>query len=284
MRPGCSLTRTRRISSSKMLQTVRSTRGMAVAPHALASQAAVDILRAGGNAIEAMIAAASTIAVDYPHMNSIGGDGFWTISCPGKPVVAIEACGAAAGSISSDYYTAKGCAKIPSRGPDSANTVAGTIGGWQAALDISKQWGGKLPHGRLLDSAIFYAEDGIAVTRSQSVTTAKKLGELETIPGFAETFLLNGKVPQAGERMRLTQLGKTLKALADEGLDSFYRGRIAASIAKELKALGSPVSAEDLAKYRATIRKPLELEHRLGKIYNMTQPTQGHVSLIILGQ
>jgi len=66
-----------------MLQTVRSTRGMAVAPHALASQAAVDVLRAGGNAIEAMIAAASTIAMVYPHMNSIGGDGFWTISCPG---------------------------------------------------------------------------------------------------------------------------------------------------------------------------------------------------------
>jgi len=266
-----------------MLQTVRSTRGMAVAPHALASQAAVDVLRAGGNAIEAMIAAASTIAVVYPHMNSIGGDGFWTISCPGKPVVAIEACGAAAGSISSDYYTAKGFAKIPSRGPDSANTVAGTIGGWQAALDISKEWGGKLPLGRLLETAIFYAEDGIAVTRSQSVTTAKKLGELQAIPGFAETFLVNGKEPDVGARMKLTQLGKTLRTLADDGLDSFYRGRLAASIAKELKALGSPVSAEDLAKYRATVRKPLELAHSLGKIYNMTPPTQGLVSLIILG-
>ena len=266
-----------------MLQTVRSTRGMAVAPHSLAAQAAVDVLRAGGNAIEAMVAAASTIAVVYPHMNSIGGDGFWTISCPGKPVVAIEACGAAASSVSCDYYSAKGCATIPSRGPDSANTVAGTIGGWQAALDISKEWGGRLPLGRLLDNAIFYAEDGIAVTRSQSVTTAKKLAELKPLPGFADTFLINGKVPEAGERMRLPQLGKTLRALAEDGLDSFYRGRLAASIAKDLKALGSPVSAEDLAKYRATVRKPLVLEHSLGQVYNMTPPTQGLVSLIILG-
>jgi len=256
---------------------------MAVAPHTLASEAAVDILRSGGNAIEAMVAAASTIAVVYPHMNSIGGDGFWTISCPGKPVVAIEACGAAASNVSTGYYAAKGLAQIPTRGPDSANTVAGTIGGWQAALDISKEWGGRLSLGRLLENAIYYAEDGIAVTQSQNVTTAKKLDELQAIPGFAETFLVGGKVPQAGERMRLTQLGKTLKALADDGLDSFYRGRIAASIAKELKALGSPVSADDLATYRATVRKPLELAHSLGTVYNMTPPTQGLVSLIILG-
>lgn len=256
---------------------------MAVAPHALAAQAAVDILRDGGNAIEAMIAAASTIAVVYPHMNSIGGDGFWTISCPDRPVVAIEACGAAASSVSSEYYTAKGCASIPTRGADSANTVAGTIGGWQAALAISESWGGHLPLGRLLETAIFYAEDGIAVTGSQTTTTSRKLRELKAIPGFAETFLDNGQVPQPGDRMRLERLGQTLRALGNEGLDSFYRGRIATSIAKELKALGSPISADDLAGYRAQVRMPLVLEHSLGQIYNMPPPTQGLVSLVILG-
>ncbi|BEV46622.1 gamma-glutamyltransferase family protein [Afipia carboxidovorans] len=266
-----------------MLQTVRSTRGMAVAPHTLAAQAAVDILRAGGNALEAMVAAASTIAVVYPHMNSFGGDGFWTISCPGKPVVAIEACGPAASSVSTEYYTAKGYKKIPTRGPDSANTIAGAIGGWQAALELSKEWGGKLPLGRLLENAIFYAKDGIPVSRSQMIATTKKLDELKPIPGFAETFLVDGKVPQPGDRMRFEPLGRTLQALADDGLDSFYRGRIAESIAKELKALGSPISAEDLAKYRAQICTPLVLEHSLGQIYNLTPPTQGLVSLMILG-
>lgn len=266
-----------------MLQTVRSTRGMAVAPHTLAAQAAVDILRAGGNAIEAMIAAASTIVVVYPHMNSIGGDGFWTISCPGQPVIAIEACGAAASSASKDYYAAKGCISIPTRGADSANTVAGTIGGWQAALTVSESWQGRLPLGRLLETAIYYAENGIAVTRSQAVTTSRKLEELKTVPGFADTFLENGEIPQPGSRMKQERLGQTLRTLADDGLDSFYRGRLGASIARELKALGSPINADDLASYRAQFRTPLVLEHSLGRIYNVPPPTQGLVSLIILG-
>jgi len=266
-----------------MLQTVRSTRGMAVAPHNLAAEAAVDILRAGGNAIEAMVAAASTIAVVYPHMNSFGGDGFWTISHPGKPVVAIEACGAAARNVSIEHYSAKGYKKIPTRGADSANTVAGAIGGWQAALELGKEWGGKLPLGRLLENSIFYAKDGIPVSRSQTSATTKKLDELKVQPGFADTFLTDGKVPQPGDRLRLERLGNTLKTLADEGLDSFYRGSVGASISKELKALGSTISAEDLANYRAQLRKPLELDHSLGKIYNLTPPTQGLVSLIILG-
>lgn len=266
-----------------MLQTIRSTRGMAVAPHSLAAQSAVDVLRDGGNAIEAMIAAASTIAIVYPHMNSIGGDGFWTISCPDRPVVSIEACGGAAASVSSAYYTDKGYNRIPSRGADAANTVAGTIGGWQEALAISESWGGRLPLGRLLESAISYAADGIAVTASQARTTDKKLEELKGIPGFADTFLMDGLAPQTGSRMRLDRLGRTLKMLADDGLDSFYRGRVGAIMAKELKALGSPVSVDDLASYRARVRTPLELEHSLGKIYNTAPPTQGVVSLIILG-
>lgn len=266
-----------------MLQTVRSTRGMAVAPHSLAAEAAVSVLRDGGNAIEAMVAAASTIAVVYPHMNGIGGDSFWTISCPNQPVVAIDAGGPAAANISSEYYAAKGCTRIPIRGPDSANTVAGTVGGWHEALGVSESWGGRLKLGRLLEEAIFYAEDGIAVTASQTASTAKKLAELKPIAGFAETFLLEGAVPQPGSKLRLERLGHTLRTLATDGLDSFYRGKLAARMAKELGAVGCPISAEDLASYRACLREPLVLEHSLGKIYNMTPPTQGVVSLIVLG-
>lgn len=266
-----------------MLQTTRSTRGMAVAPHSLAAQSAVAVLRDGGNAIEAMIAAASTIAVVYPHMNGIGGDSFWTISCPDAPVVAIEACGGAAAGVSRDYYTTRGCTRIPTRGADAANTVAGTIGGWQAALKISEDWGGHQPLGRLLEDAIFYARDGIAVTASQTASTAKKLGELRGIPGFAEAFLNEGEVPRPGSRLRLERLGRTLGRLAEDGLDSFYRGPVGASIARELMALGSPVSAGDLAAYRARVCTPLVLDHSLGRIYNTTPPTQGVVSLIILG-
>ena len=129
---------------------------MVTAPHHLAAEAGLSVLREGGNAIEAMVAAAATIAVVYPHMNSIGGDAFWLISEPGKPPVGIDACGRAARLATPAFYRERGCSAIPSRGPLAANTVAGAISGWQAALDLG---GGKLPLTRLLQDAIWYASD-----------------------------------------------------------------------------------------------------------------------------
>src|SRR5258708_14288456 len=110
-----------------MLNGIRATRGMAVAPHSLAAQAALAVLGGGGNAIEAMIPAAATIAVAYPHMNGIGGDGFWTIAPPGAPVIGIEASGTAARGVSIDWYAKRGFERIPGRGPLAANPVAGAV-------------------------------------------------------------------------------------------------------------------------------------------------------------
>jgi len=105
-------------------------RGMAVAPHSLASQSALAVLREGGNALEAMISAAATIAVVYPHMNSIGGDSFWVIHAPGKAMGGIDACGAAAGLATRDWYQDQGITgAIPFRGAVAANTVAGIFAG-----------------------------------------------------------------------------------------------------------------------------------------------------------
>src|SRR6056297_1236776 len=98
-----------------MLETRRSYRGMVTSPHHLASQAGLEVLRDGGNAIEAMIAAASTIAVVYPHMNGLGGDGFWLIGRPGEQVSAIQACGRSAELASRDWYRHQGHEEIPSR-------------------------------------------------------------------------------------------------------------------------------------------------------------------------
>src|SRR5437868_12196432 len=102
-------------------------RGMVVAPHALAAQSGLAVLREGGNALEAMVAAAATISVVYPHMNGIGGDSFWLIHEPGKEVTTIDACGRAAGRASVDFYRGRQLSAIPMRGPLAANTVAGTI-------------------------------------------------------------------------------------------------------------------------------------------------------------
>ncbi|HBW0796179.1 oxamate amidohydrolase, partial [Klebsiella pneumoniae] len=151
-----------------------STHGMAVAPHHLASQSALAILREGGSAIEAMVAAAAAIAVVYPHMNGLGGDGFWLIVPPEGDPIAIDASGAAGSLATLEAYA--GQRHIPHRGAQAALTVAGTVSGWDEALRISRDLTGRaLPVARLLADAIGYAEDGIPVTASQAHATASKL-------------------------------------------------------------------------------------------------------------
>ncbi len=257
---------------------------MAVAPHALAAQSALSVLREGGNALEAMIAAAATITVAYPHINSIGGDSFWLFHTPYSGPRAIDACGAAARAASIEWYAARGVTRsIPFRGGLAANTVAGTISGWKMAHSVSRKWGGRLPLGRLLADAIHYAEAGIAVTGSQFSTTVAKRGELESQPGFRETFLPEGAPPPAGSLFRQPRLAATLARLARAGLEDFYRGKTAQAIARDLALAGSPLAPGDLARHRAKPVRPLVLRQSLGTIYNLPPPTQGIVSLLILG-
>ncbi len=171
---------------------------------------------------------------------------------------------------------------MPSRGPLAANTVAGTISGWQAALEVSEKWDGTLPLARLLEDAIFYAETGMAPAQSQFDLTAEKRGELEGVPGFAEAFLPEGAPPALGRPFRQPRLGATLQALAQDGLDGFYRGGLAQRIAADLAAAGSPVTAEDLAQQRAKIAAPLSVRLADCTAYNHPPPTQGLASLMIL--
>ena len=141
-----------------MRETARATRGMVVSSHHLAAEAGLRVLRQGGNAIEAMIAAAATISVVYPHMNGIGGDGFWLIVAPGDAApTAILGVGRAGQEVDAALYRARGLDAIPSRGPLAANTVAGTVSSWAAAHEIAKRWGGTLPLEALLEDAVFHA-------------------------------------------------------------------------------------------------------------------------------
>ena len=267
-----------------MMFPVRGTRGMAVAPHALASQSAAAVLREGGNALEAMVAAAATIPVVYPHMNSIGGDSFWLIHVPGRAVRGVDACGAAARAASIEWYAARGVTgAIPHRGGLAANTVAGTLSGWDAALKLSQTWGGRLPLKRLLADAIHYAQNGIVVTASQRAATAAKHAELAPQPGFAGTFLVDGTAPQAGSVLRQPRLAATLTRLVRAGLGDFYKGGLARSMAADLAAAGSPVALDDFRRHRARLVTPLALAHGAGTVYNIPSPTQGVVSLVILG-
>ena len=271
-------------ASDKMINTSYGRRGIAVASHSLAAQSALAVLRDGGDALEAMVAAAATIAVVYPHMTGIGGDGFWLVSAPDASPVAIDACGPAARAATVASYRERRLDAIPARGPLAANTVAGTVGGWALALELSRaRWGGKLPLSRLLEDAIHYAEAGVPATASQEANTRAKRAELEAVPGFAGRFLPGGDAPRRGAMFRQPVMAATLRRLARAGLDDFYRGELARAMAQDLSAAGSPLALADLEGYAAREVQPLELAHAAGRLYNMTPPTQGAVSLAILG-
>ena len=267
-----------------MISTQAAGRAVAVAPHALAARSAAAVMREGGNAVEAMAAAAATIAVVYPHMNSIGGDGFWLVHVPGEKPRAIDASGAAAAAANIAYYRERGMAAIPFRGGVAANTVAGTVSGWDLALALSREHlGGRMPLPRLLGEAIGYARDGIDVTRSQTATTQAKLAGLAGQHGFDETFLVRGAPPAPGSRFRNARLAATLEHLSRAGLADFYRGDVARGMARDLAAAGSPLTLADLEAHRGAWREPLSISHSRGTLYNTPPPTQGLVSLMILG-
>ncbi len=266
-----------------MLTTLKATRGMVVAPHHLAAQAGLRVLRDGGNAVEAMIAAAATIAVVYPHMNAVGGDNFWLIADAGRAPTGIDACGAAAAAADIGFYLKQGFQAIPSRGPLATLTVAGAVSGWAAAHAVARQWGGRMALARLFEDAEYYARAGFPVTASQHENTRDKLNELKDVPGFADAYLAGGAPPAVGAPFRNPALARTFKRLADAGLDDFYRGGVGRDIVADLGRAGSPLVADDLARHKPLTVEPLTVALRAGAVYNMPPPTQGLASLILLG-
>ncbi len=266
-----------------MTSTETFSRAAVVAPHTLAARSGLNVLAQGGNALEAMVAMAATIAVVYPHMNAIGGDGFWLIREPKGKTRAIEACGYAGALATMKFYRDHEHQTIPARGPHAALTVPGAIGGWLAALDLAKALGAKLPLRDLLGDAIGHARAGYPVSNSEARTLPRDSAEFAKLPGFADTILIDGKSPAAGDIRKLPALADTLDHLASSGLDDFYRGDVAREMAADLEKIGSPVTREDFRRYEANWREPLKLRLAGRTHLNFPPPTQGLASLLILG-
>lgn len=254
--------------------------GLVTAPHRLASEAGADILRRGGNAIEAAIATAATLAVVYPHMNSIGGDGFWLIALPGQSPRAIRACGFSGERVNAELFLRAGHSAVPVRGPLAANTVAGTISGWQLALEQSRQWGGSMPLESLLEAAIANADKGYPVSAFQAEITANDL-DLASNPVFAEHFFPGGAMP-TGSILKQPALAATLRDLAHGGLDGFYRGPLGDRIFADIERFGVPLTRSDLSIFRAQWFDPLTFDLGGIRLYNTPAPTQGLASMLIL--
>jgi gamma-glutamyltranspeptidase len=253
------------------------------APHRLAAESGRAVLAEGGCAVEATIAMAATIAVVYPHMNAIGGDGFWLIREPGGRVRAIEACGPAGSLATIKRYRDKGFDAIPNRGPDAALTVAGAVGGLQAAFEYARSRGARLPLATLLADAIRLAREGCPVSESEARGKPNEPEALHRAPGFAETFLTEGKTPVAGTIRKLPALAETLVHLASSGLEDFYRGDVGREIAADLERIGSPVTRADLERFRARPVEPLSTRLKNATVYAFPPPTQGLSALLILG-
>ncbi len=264
------------------LHTAGHRRGVVCAPHSAAVEDGRAILAEGGNAIEAMLAMAASIAAVCPHMNHIGGDGFWLIREPSGRVRALMGAGRAGAKATPRFYRDAGHDEIPARGPLAALTVPGAVAAWTLAAEAAKAQGGKLPLELLLTAAIKHAREGYIVTRSQARLTAEKLPEMGKAVGFKDAFLFDGKAPDIGARLKQTALAATLEHLAHIGLDDFYRGDVGREISADLERIGSPVTRADLQNFRATVDEPLSVSTRAGTLYNSPPPTQGLASLIIL--
>jgi gamma-glutamyltranspeptidase/glutathione hydrolase len=182
--------------------------------------------------------------------------------------------------MAADLSLYAGLEAVPTRGPLAANTVAGTVSGWAAALE---EPGCTLPLERLLRDAIGHAERGVAVTAGGAAIAAAKGAELRDQPGsYGAVFEPEGRPLEQGDMLLQPLLAATLRKLAADGLQDFYHGELAAQIAEDLQALGSPLAAADLAAHRSSRPKPLTVPIAGAQLYNSAPPTQGFASLVIL--
>lgn len=251
------------------------------APHHKAAEIGYALLQSGASAIDAMVAAAAAISVVYPHMNSVGGDGFWLIHQPGQAPVAIDACGTAAQLATPAFYA--GHDTIPTRGGKAAVTLGGTLDGW----DIARQWlkshgGHPRPLAELLEPARKLALDGITVTDSLQRASEKVAADLADAEGYQSVFCPDGRTLRAGDTLHNPGLARLFARLGHVGIDDFYCGTLARELSSWLEANGSPLRLHDFHGYRAQRVAPLQVELRDATIYNLPPPTQGLASLLIL--
>jgi oxamate amidohydrolase len=261
--------------------STRAPRGVVSTPHYLASGAGLNILRRGGSAVDAAIAANAVLCVAYPHMAGLGGDGFWLIAEPGTGRVhGLNASGPAARAATLDYFRPHSeNNEIPSRGPLSILTVPGAVDGWREAHERF----GRVAWKELFDDAIAYAREGIAVSRSLMDWLVQDVPILTRYPATAAIFLPGGCVPREGQRLAQPDLANSFEHIAGKGARAgFYEGAIAERICAGLQPQGSPLRADDFAAFHAEWVEPITATYRGYSVYELPPNTQGFTALQIL--
>jgi gamma-glutamyltranspeptidase/glutathione hydrolase len=256
---------------------VYATRAMCATSHPLATVAALEQLKSGGNAIDAAIAAVAVLSVVEHPMTGIGGDCFAMIAKPGTKPVAFNASGRAPKAATPEWYAKQGIKSIPLQSPH-AVTVPGAIDGWARLL---KDYGTR-SFADVLARAIEYAEGGFIVAPRVAYDWSKLTEKLSFHPGARQHLLPGGRPPKVGEKVSFPALGKTLRAIADKGRDAFYTGEIAADMVAELKELGGLHTMEDFANQTSSYVEPISVRYRGADLYELPPSNQGIVALIML--
>ncbi len=250
---------------------------MAATSHPLATNAALEILREGGTAADAAVAAMAVYAVAEPHMTGIGGDCFAIVAQPDGTLSGMNSSGRAPKNVSADKLIADGLLDIE---PHSVHaiTVPGALRGWEKMLKDH----GKFSFEQVLQRAIGYARDGYAVSPRAAFDWKEAVDFLKRDEGATELFLKDGHAPVAGEVMRNPQLAETLEAIAKGGADAFYHGPIAEEIAAVVQSKGGYLTAEDLAAHEAVDLTPVTTDYRGVTVAELPPNGQGIIALVML--
>lgn len=241
----------------------------------LAAQAGLQMIAAGGSAVDAILATAITLTLVEPVSNGIGSDAY-AIVWDGKRMHGLNASGRSPVAWTLDYF--KGRNAMPVRGWDTV-TVPGCVSAW---VELHAKFG-KLPFKRLFEPAIRYGRDGFLVSPTIAGQWANQVAELKDQPGFAKAFLPGGRAPRPGERFRFPAHAKVLESIASSKGKDFYRGGLAEKIEAHAKKHGGAMRASDFAAHRPDWVKTLEMDYRGYTLHEIPPNGQGIVASIALG-
>lgn len=252
--------------------------GMAATSQPLATQIALDILKTGGSAVDAAIAANAALGVMEPTGNGIGGDLFAIVwDAKTKKLYGLNASGRSPQGLTLEMLQAKGLKSIPAYGPLPVS-VPGTVDGW---FELHGRFG-KLPMNEVLAPAIGYARDGFPVSELIAYYWRASARGLARYEGFSETFLRDGRGPRTGEMWTRPLLANTLEKIGAEGRDIFYKGEMADTMAAFMERVGGYLTKEDFANHSSEWVEPVSSNYRGWDVWELPPNGQGIAALQIL--
>lgn len=257
---------------------VRAEHGMVASSQPLASQVGLDVLKRGGNAVDAAIAMAAVLNVTEPMMTGVGGDMFALVYwAKTGELKGLNASGRAPRALNLDYFARKGIRTMPDSGMEPI-TVPGAFDGWVTLIEKY----GTIKVADLLAPAIEYAENGFPVMEKAAADWAASVAKLTRTPASSSNYLVDGRAPRAGEIFRQKNLARTFRTLARGGRDAFYKGEIARAIVDYCQKNGGFLSMQDLAEHKSEWVEPIATDYRGYKVYECPPNGQGLTALLAL--